>query len=343
MEHLRLLDDETAAIKGLLAELKAQYSSAEETAFLHDAPAIAGDLPRRVRRFLNDFRLLEPAAGACLISAFPVDDASLGPTPTHWRQRPAISPALAEEMLFVLFGSLLGEAIGWAAQQDGSIVHDIMPIKSDETSQISTGSRQPIWWHNEDAFHAYRGDYVGLMCLRNRERVPTTLSSLGTISLDEGLAGVLFEPHFVIRPDYSHLRNGRAGTAAPEGEEGPCAELPRVPVLFGDRRAPYLRLDPYFMCQPESPRAQAALDALVRTIDANLAELVLGPGDCLFVDNYRAVHGRRSFRARYDGSDRWLKRLNITRDLRKSRDARPDFISRVIGADAGPEPARRGV
>jgi enduracididine beta-hydroxylase len=57
---------------------------------------------------------------------------------------------------------------------------------------------------------------------------------------------------------------------------------------------------------------------------------VLEPGDMLFVDNFRAVHGRRPFSARFDGRDRWLKRINVTRDLRKSRRVRGSRESRVI-------------
>jgi alpha-ketoglutarate-dependent taurine dioxygenase len=81
---------------------------------------------------------------------------------------------------------------------------------------------------------------------------------------------------------------------------------------------------------PEDDEAQAALNALVRAVDNCLMEVVLKPGDCLFVDNYKAVHGRKSFKAKYDGTDRWLKRVNITRDLRKSRNARAHSASRII-------------
>ncbi|MGI5336008.1 hypothetical protein ACQEVS_00715 [Streptomyces sp. CA-181903] len=42
----------------------------------------------------------------------------------------------------------------------------------------------------------------------------------------------------------------------------------------------------------------------------------------LFVDNYQAVHGRRPFAAAYGGRDRRLKRVNITRDMCRSRSAR---------------------
>jgi len=42
------------------------------------------------------------------------------------------------------------------------------------------------------------------------------------------------------------------------------------------------------------------------------------------------VHGRKPFTARFDGTDRWLKRVCITRDLRKSRDARAHSTSFTI-------------
>ena len=53
-------------------------------------------------------------------------------------------------------------------------------------------------------------------------------------------------------------------------------------------------------------------------------------GDFAFIDNYQAVHGRKPFRARYDGRDRWLKRINVVRDLRKSRESRLSAASRVL-------------
>jgi alpha-ketoglutarate-dependent taurine dioxygenase len=105
----------------------------------------------------------------------------------------------------------------------------------------------------------------------------------------------------------------------------------KAPVFFGSPDAPYLRVDPYFMDRlDDDPEAQQALDALVKLIDASLVDLVLEQGDFCFIDNYRAVHGRKPFKARYDGNDRWIKRISMTRDLRKSRQARASVTTRVI-------------
>jgi Fe(II)/alpha-ketoglutarate-dependent arginine beta-hydroxylase len=342
MNRLVMHDEEIRIVKGLLGEVIAQYSSVDDQNFLEEVPVIANEIPRRLRRFLNVFRQEDLPESACVVAGYPVDDEKIGPTPDHWRTRSAVSPTLEEELLFVLFGSLLGEAIGWATQQNGYIVHDVLPIRSDEDSQLSSGSKQLIWWHNEDAFHPYRGDYVGLMCLRNPDHIPTTLASMGSVKLDPKTIASLFEPRFVIRPDESHAKknNGNSQHLA-LGSNG-CVEASYkrinemqahpepLAVLFGDPLSPYIRVDPYFMDPPEDDVSQKAFNTLIYALNANSSEVALQPGDMLFVDNYRAVHGRKPFKAKYDGTDRWLKRINIARDLRKSRSARRAGASRVI-------------
>src|SRR5918992_1319928 len=161
-----------------------------------------------------------------------------------------------------------------------------------------------------------RGDNnIGLMCLRNPDAVPTTFASIDEVRLDPDQVEVLFEPRFVFRPDPSHPTD---------------SEREKAPVLFGDPRSPYVRFDPYSMDRPETEEARSAMDYLIRAVDENLTGVALLPGECLFIDNYKAVHGRSSFKARFDGTDRWLKRINIARDLRKSRDVRKTPASRVI-------------
>lgn len=341
MQRYELSGEEIPAIQALLDEITARHSSVEEIEFQRGAPIYAHELPRGLRVFLNDFKLREPA-GACIIAGYPIEDARLGTTPVHWRQREGVSPALREEIVFMLCGSLLGDIFGWSTQQDGYIIHDVLPIRGHEQEQLGSGSEQLLWWHTEDAFHPCRGDYLGLMCLRNPDNVATTFASIESIPLDQQYRKVLFEPRFVIRPDESHLEKNRGGLnlqgASQELVEEAYARInqmneapQKVPVLFGDPRAPYMRLDPYFMdIDQDDEEAKAALEAFSQSIDANLSDIVLQPGECLFIDNYRAVHGRKPFKARYDGQDRWLKRINITRDLRKSRDFRASSTSRII-------------
>jgi Fe(II)/alpha-ketoglutarate-dependent arginine beta-hydroxylase len=339
---IQLTDDEVQAIERITHELAAHYASVEDSAFLRHAATYAQELPRSLRAQLNEFRLGEPA-GLCLLSGFPVDDARIGPTPAHWKNKPVPSPTLREDLFFFLCATLLGEAIGWATQQDGYILHDILPIKGHEHEQLGTGSEELLTWHTEDAFHPYRADYIGLMCLRNVDRVETTYATLDDVQLDEQVLRILFERRFVIRPDESHLEKNRSGEQRDLGasqellrrsyeriEQMNCAPE-KLAVLFGDPHAPYLRLDPYFMNRlAEDPEAMAALDEFAAALEGQLSGIALQPGEVLFLDNYQAVHGRVPFKARYDGTDRWLRRLNIARDLRKSRDARTCATSRII-------------
>jgi Fe(II)/alpha-ketoglutarate-dependent arginine beta-hydroxylase len=243
--------------------------------------------------------------------------------------------------VFVLYACFLGYPFAWATQQDGHLIHDVFPIESNKDEQLSTGSEQTLWWHTEDAFHPHRADYIGLMCLRNVDRVPTTIGVPDLSGLAREQIDVLFEPRYLILPDESHSEKNeselRKQARKQDGVIDSAYEKikklsyapPKVPILFGRRETPYLCLDPHFTT-PLDVEAEAALNALVQAVEENLREIVLQPGDCCFVDNYRAVHGRKAFKARFDGTDRWLKRLNVTRDLRKSQEARAGCEMRVI-------------
>jgi Fe(II)/alpha-ketoglutarate-dependent arginine beta-hydroxylase len=309
--------------------------------FLNDASAIAHELPRPIRKALCQFRLFEPASAMLVVGGWKVDEAKIGPTPAHW-QHGSENDTREDEMFFLLIASLLGEVIGWSTQQDGRIVHDVLPIKGHEHEQVGTGSEELITPHVEDAFHPYRADYLGLMCLRNLDRVPTTFASISRVRLTDEELAILSSPHFVIRPDNSHLlRNaGAADGRTPEEEawvrkaylkiEQMSGNPERIPILFGDLKAPYVRMDAFFMDPPDDPAARITLEQLQQKVDEALEDCVMVPGEICFIDNFQALHGRKPFTARYDGRDRWFKRINVVRDLRKSRDARQSAASRVM-------------
>jgi Fe(II)/alpha-ketoglutarate-dependent arginine beta-hydroxylase len=332
-----VLDSEEArATADLVRTLSGQYTSSEDEQLLRDVPFLAERLPERTRRFLRGFRLEEPAAW-CVIRGHRIDDARLGPTPARWDTIEPPGTAFAEEIVLVLYGSLLGEPFGWRTQQNGRLIHDVLPILGHELEPISSGSEAPLTWHTEDAFHPHRSDYLLLAALRNPDRVPTLVGELDVSRLDPADMDVLFEPRFLLRPDESHLPKNNT---AVDGDHRPAFDLVQrlisdpepAAVLFGDRRSPYLRLDPCFMDVPAGDvTARRAFAALVAVLDESMRPVTLDAGDVLALDNYRAVHGRPAFRARRDGHDRWLKRMNVTRDLRHSRAMRSAPAARLIG------------
>lgn len=335
---------EVGEIEALIAEVRSRHTDFDDPVFLKECSVFARKLPERLLRFLNEFRCNPPAEGYCVISGFPVDDARLGLTPSHWRVKDSNATCWRECLMMCLYSAALGDLFGWSTQQDGRIIHDVLPVKEFEFEQLGFSSKEELTWHTEDAFHELRGDYLAFLCLRNPDAVATTIARPDFSKLTAAQIDVLFEPHYTIRPDNSHLPKNESEdrarerlaqgdalvSAAYEDIERRLSQPKKIAVLFGDKKDPYLSLDPYFMEEPEHPEAREALRALIQATEESLKDVALQPGECALVDNYMVVHGRRSFTARFDGTDRWCKRVNITRDIRKSRHVRPDPISRIV-------------
>ena len=311
--------------------------------FLKNLPLYAYKLPERLAKFLNEFKYEVSEKGHCIVSLGLLDDA-LGLTPAHWELKTNNETCVRTVMAMSLCATILGDIYGWLTQQDGRMIHDILPIKKHETDQLGCGSREELTWHTEDAFHELRGDYLILMCLRNNEAVPTTLSKPDYSKLSEKQIDLLFEKHYIIKPDNSHkvvnnstdrsleIKNIKdskvmeAYATMAKRDEKP----EKVAVLFGDKKDPCLRIDPYFMEEPETAEASEALNALIELVGESIVDLSLNPGELLVVDNYEVVHGRRSFQAKYDGTDRWYKRINVIRDIRRCNHVLENKNSRVV-------------
>ncbi|SMC88929.1 guanitoxin biosynthesis L-enduracididine beta-hydroxylase GntD [Lentzea albidocapillata] len=342
MRRITMSAEEAQSAVLLAGELAREYGSSESPEFLRDAPVAAHDLPRRVREEFHAFKLLEDDC-LLVLAGYPIDEDKIGPTPAHWNKYTGNDRTLEEEIYLFLCSSLLGDPIGWATQQDGRVLHDVLPIKGHEDEQMGSGSEQLLAWHTEDAFHPMRADYIGLMCLRNNEQADTTFAPVADLRLALEVADVLREESFPIRPDRSHLPAHFGGGRSLSDEEKVLLERSyewitrldekpeSIAVLFGDDQRPYLRIDPYFM-ETDSLCADShkALDTICAEIDRVIQGYTLQPGETLFLDNFTAVHGRRPFKAHSEATRRWLKRSNVVRDLRKSRSRRVRSESRII-------------
>ncbi len=336
MKKYILDENENKSVSNLINYILKEYNSAEDKKFLIQAGLLAHDLPKGLRAFLHDFKQQEDTHPTCLIGGYKIDNEKIGKSPKHWKEREHCPSSVNEEIYFMLCASLIGHPIAWSTQQGGHIVHEIFPIKEHENDQLGFSSKENLEWHTEDAFHPLRGDYIALMCIRNPTSTPTTIASNTEIDLTLDEYKPLFKPIFKIRPDNSHLQESSDSNKSDNlsNAQNAMQELnlqpQEIPVLFGDPKAPYWRLDPYFMEIPEDEEARNALNLLIEEVNKNLKEVIINPGEIFFCDNYRVVHGRVPFSANYDGWDRWLKRLNIVCDLRKSRAIRTSGTSRVF-------------
>ncbi|MCX4820175.1 TauD/TfdA family dioxygenase [Streptomyces sp. NBC_01142] len=296
---------------------------------LDQVALLAHEIPLRVKAQLTGFRLTGRPYGGLVLSNLPVDEALAGPTPTTYSDEPASREAQRASALLMLLGSLLGDPVSYMTQQRGRMVLDLFPIAGHEKQQLGSSSTGNLEWHNEDAFHPLRADWIMLLALRNHDKVPTTFAPVQDIELDPRTRELLFEEHYVILPDESHTVDFNSSTVGiAEGHRTADAfrqieeqrEKPRrTAVLSGSAEAPSICIDPAFMPRHLHDGEPAeALQTLISGIDAGLRDVVIGPGDLLILDNKRAVHGRRPFTARYDGTDRWLRRVNVLADLRRA-------------------------
>lgn len=335
---------ELKELQSLVDSCLDEFDSFDNVEFLKNLPLMAYQIPKRMAEFLNEFKYNPVDQGFCVVSTGMVEQEKIGPTPSHWELKTNNDTCQNAVMCMSLCATILGDIYGWLTQQDGRVVHDILPIKTCENEQLGCGSKEELTWHVEDAFHELRGDYLIMMCMRNNNGIPTTLSKPDYSKLTDKQIDVLFEKHFTIKPDNSHKPKNNSSQRAEALKEGQLtnidaaydamlkrAENPeKIAILFGNKKDPCLRLDPYFMEKPDCPEAEKALEAIIDLVTESLIEVSLNPGEILIVDNYEVVHGRRAFEARFDGTDRWYKRINVIRDIRRCQEVLEHKLSRVI-------------
>ncbi|MFB9721944.1 TauD/TfdA family dioxygenase [Planobispora longispora] len=266
-------------------------------------------LPPTLRRVLREFRRHSGPTGSLLVRGMPVDETLLPATPTADGsvQRSLSDPAT----MLLLVACALGDPIAFRAEKSGALVQDVVPVPGKEEFQGNAGSVM-LSFHNENAFHEHRPDYVMLLCLRpDHDRVAglrTACSREVLPLLTEETRRALFLPEFVTEAPPSFGANRDA--TFPHG------------VLSGAPEDPDMRVD-LAATTPLTPRAEAALAELGEVFDRSAQSVRLLPGDLVIVDNRVTVHGRTAFQPRYDGRDRWLQRTFVAVNLRRSRDHRP--------------------
>jgi L-asparagine oxygenase len=272
-------------------------------------------LPECLVDFLYEFQLTE-SAGGIIIRGFPVNSEAIGPTPGHWCEAAQRTSTVVYERYLRALASALGEVFAFRALQNGRLVQDLLPIAGHEDEKSGSGSGSLLDLHTEDAFHPHRCDYLGLLCLRNIYGTSTSYAELTPAAISPDLLDILFQPRFTIKADPTH---------AEARDPKPAA------LLWGARTRPYLRIDYGFTEPlPGDAVAKLALGALADSLAKSERAITLRPGEALFIDNHLAAHGRPSFKARYDGTDRWLKRVSVTRDLRHSRVLRASASCRLL-------------
>lgn len=205
----------------------------------------------------------------------------------------------------IRFGKSFGIPISYAQEQSGRLIQNMVPVYKTESMQISTSSKSELYLHTETAFHPYKPSHVLLLCMRGDPSAATTFAILDDIleKLSKDDIEQLQIPQFSTSLDESFRSNG---------------ELDSTFVTSILRKIDYnnsweMTFD-WQLMKGLNETANRVLESMRIAVSDSVKDVVLEDGDLLVINNKKAVHGRRSFQARYDGTDRWLKRL-LTIDI----------------------------
>ena len=288
--------------RDLLRAVPGPDASVDSPAFWRAAGHAGRLLPAAVHDALVDFADDGHPSGALVVRGLPIGVVPATPaSPSACTGKDRVS-----ELVLLAAARRLGQPVGYEPEHDGGLVQNLVPMPTAAGAQTSTSSAVTLEFHTEAAFHPHQPRFLLLLGLRADPfgEARTLLCSAAAVldQLTLGSRSVLAQPRFRTSADESYTggRSGRLGRL--------------VPVLAGDPAHPTLTFDADLMAGAD----QAASDALqeLRTlVQANHIGVALGPGDLLVIDNHAAVHGRSPFRARYDGTDRWLQRSFVVADL----------------------------
>lgn len=262
-------------------------------------------LPVRLGVALRQFRGDPGLGGALHVKGLPAERTRPTPVDGESVERRATVPAAA----LMLCGLALGEVVSFRPEKTGAAVQNVVPVPGYENSQSNAGS-SVLTMHVENAFHPFRPDYVLLSCLRPDH---------------EGIAGLQLS---CIRPALSLLADeDRAVLAEPRFRTGPPPSFSGTgasavhAILTGAPDDPDICVD-FNSTIPLDRRSAIAMSRLGEAMAAVATTVRLAAGDLVVIDNRLTVHGRTAFSPRYDGQDRWLHRVFVHLDGRRSRGSR---------------------
>ncbi len=301
--HAPIAEVDNAGDDALLALLPDRAEPVGTPAFLRAAAHAGRLLSAPVHDALVDLVDEGAPAGAILVHGMPVGDVPATPSaPTDPTTKDQVS-----EFVLLTVARRLGQPVGYQPEHGGQVVQNLLPTAADAARQTSTSSAVDLEFHTETAFHRHKPRYLLLLCLKGDPEARTLLCAIGQVvdRLPLGVRQVLREPRFRTGIDESFTgeRTDRLGHL--------------VPVLAGTEEAPTFTFDADLMVGIDD-EADRALEALRLAIRQEHVGVALRTGDLLVVDNSVSVHGRSSFQARFDGTDRWLQRTFVVSDLAAS-------------------------
>jgi L-asparagine oxygenase len=271
---------------------------------------LSREIPQRIRERLHNFSKKGTQRGYLL---FQTGIVSAILTPNNNTSQIGEKTTLSKIQALLI--CCISEMIAYEAEGQGGLFQDIVPIKSMEKKQTSVGSNTELEIHTEQAFSRLRPDILSLSCLKGDPEAITYILPVQKIikHMTGDEIGLLREQLWKTGVDLSFKLHGKEFA---EGDvRGP------MPILYGNEDDPFLIFDQDLMTS-NNEIGEHLIKKIVEIYYQERNRHNLTPGEIIFIDNRRAVHGRSPFFPKYDGADRFLVRCFATFDYEKSGYAR---------------------
>jgi len=329
MERLMLSEDQKAPLHRAAAAIGTTSPYEDFETFLADAYQVVAALPRPVVRKLIEFGTDPRSYGMLMLGNLPIDD-PLPATPLDGRPSKEKDTFVSEACILAVT-LLLGQPFGYRDEKCGNIIQVLAPVRTEAQASSSESSAVDLGFHtdfNFDKRHPDRPynllnpDYIALLCLRGDPHREAYTRYADARDICRRLGPRQLEV----------MRDRRYQFAASYSFTGGCSDdrISSLPSPLHSRPDAYPALSVDLLCGVRGldVEATAGLDALRETCaqPGVSTEVCLQTGDLLIIDNRKGAHARDSFRAYYDGLDRWLHRVYVRRSLAELRDGVNDHL-----------------
>jgi L-asparagine oxygenase len=308
----------------LLAKQITADPSLDPDLFCRESKVVSTQLPNSVLETMRHFALSGSPSGIFVSDFQSFLTEEITPDTPNTNQGQIGSHTLLAKIQSLLIHAMNADMMAYEAEGYGHLFQDVVPIKAMAENQTSNGSHKELEIHTEQAFSKLRPDILSLACLRGDTNALTYILPVSDIvdHLMDFQKDLLFQPLWRTGVDLSFKLYG---VEFLEGDvRGPLS------ILEGSKEDPQLIFDQDLMTGI-TEEAAAIVHSIVDIYYTHRRSHCLKPGEILFLDNRRAVHGRSPFFPKYNGMDRFLIRCFAVLDYEKTRYAR-DNDGRVVGA-----------
>lgn len=296
--------------------------SGEPELFCIQSKECSKNIPQRIRNDLLYFSKKGSKSGFLLIKNIDLGDKPIPKTPDNNNSKIGEQTILAR--IQSMFINIIGEMISYEAEGYGRLFQDVVPVQAMSHNQTSIGSSVELEIHTEQAFSKLRPDILSLACIRGDPLARTYILPLQYIiqHMEEKEREMLRLPLWKTGVDLSFKLNGNEFI---EGDiRGPLC------IINGEKDDPQLIFDQDLMFGIDE-ESDKLVKKIVDIYYNHRHYHNLQPGQIIFIDNNRAVHGRSPFSPKYNGNDRFLIRCFAVYDYNKSKYARANS-ERMVSA-----------